>query len=173
MATWVLGGGCFWCIEAALGQMKGVISVRPGYAGGHTEHPTYREVCGKRTGHAEVVEITIDPEIIPEEVLLRAFFVAHDPTQVGGQGHDIGPQYRSIVLLVEERQRSLLEGIMTEMEEVHDRPLATEVVDLDRFWPAEEEHHDYFARNPNQPYCVAVVSAKVAKVRRGFEAWLA
>ena len=99
MVTWVLGGGCFWCIEAALGQMKGVIAVRPGYAGGHTEHPTYREVCGKRTGHAEVVEITIDPEILPEEVLLRAFFVAHDPTQVGGQGHDIGPQYRSIVLL--------------------------------------------------------------------------
>ena len=168
MATTVLGGGCFWCIEAALKGLRGVQDLRPGYAGGHVEHPTYREVCGKRTGHAEVVEVTYDEATIDIATLWHVFFTAHDPTQVDRQGNDVGPQYRSIVFVDGEDEAALLHHVMEEVEGWYGAALATQVEDKNEhpFWPAEIEHHDYFALNPGNPYCAMVVAPKVAKVRQ-------
>ena len=168
MASTVVGGGCFWCIEAALKGLRGVTNLRPGYAGGHVASPTYREVCGKGTGHAEVVEVEYDPDTIDLATLWRVFFTAHDPTQVNRQGNDVGPQYRSIVFVHDEEERALLEGVMAEVSEWYNGSIATQVEPTAEhaFWPAEVEHHDYFALNPGNPYCAMVVAPKVAKVRK-------
>ncbi len=165
-----LGGGCFWCLEAVFKDLEGVASVMSGYAGGHVENPTYKAVCGGRTGHAEVTQIVFDPRVISYEDLLRVFFSIHDPTTRDRQGNDVGPQYRSIILTHSDAQRKAAEAVMREVAEakVWPAPLVTEVEPLAVFYPAEAEHHDYFARNPYAGYCQAVVAPKVAKFRKSF-----
>ena len=167
MARLVVGGGCFWCIEAAMKDLKGVLKARPGYAGGHVERPTYEQVCTKRTGHAEVVEFEYNPDVIDHGTLLRVFFTAHDPTQMNRQGNDVGPQYRSIVFVDGEEERTSLETVLQEVASWYDDAIVTEVEDLNAhpFWTAEAVHHDYFANNPQNPYCGFVVAPKVSKVR--------
>ncbi len=161
----VLAGGCFWCVEAIFKDLDGVISVRPGYAGGTKENPTYEEVCTGTTGHAEAVEILFDPSRISYADLLEVFFTTHDPTQLNRQGPDVGTQYRSAVFVLDARQRRIAEEMKARAQDLWDRPIVTEIAQVGRFWPAEDHHHDYFARNPDQPYCAAVVAPKVAKAR--------
>ncbi len=170
MAQATLGGGCFWCLEAIYLGLRGVSAVRSGYAGGHVENPSYAEVCGKKTGHAEVVQIDFDPAELAYEDLLRVFFTIHDPTTRDRQGHDVGPQYRSIVLAHDEAQAAAARAMIAEIEaaKIWPAPIVTEVVRLVKFWPAEREHEDYFARNPQNPYCQAVVAPKVVKFRKSF-----
>jgi peptide-methionine (S)-S-oxide reductase len=165
-----LGGGCFWCLDAVYRGLRGVTKVVSGYAGGHVAHPTYQQVCGKRTGHAEVVQVTFDPALVSYEDLLRVFFTIHDPTTKDRQGADTGPQYRSIILTQDEAQRAAAARVMAEVTEaaIWPAPLVTEVVPLEAFWPAEAEHQDYFARNPYTGYCQAVIAPKVAKFRKTF-----
>ena len=165
-----LGGGCFWCLEAVYLGLRGVSRVVSGYAGGHLANPTYEQVCGKRTGHAEVVQITFDPAELSYEDLLLVFFTIHDPTTRDRQGNDVGPQYRSIILTHDDTQRAAAEKVMAEIEAAGIWPgrLVTEVRTLEVFWPAEDDHQNYFARNPWQGYCQAVVAPKVAKFRKTF-----
>ena len=165
-----LGGGCFWCLEAVYLGLRGVSAVMSGYSGGHVENPSYEEVCGKRTGHAEVVQVTFDPAVISYEDLLRIFFTIHDPTTQDRQGHDVGPQYRSIILTHDAAQKASAAKIIAEIAAsgIWRDPLVTEVLPLVKFWPAEAEHHNYFARNPYTGYCQAVVAPKVLKFRKGF-----
>ncbi|TPW35645.1 peptide-methionine (S)-S-oxide reductase MsrA [Oecophyllibacter saccharovorans] len=162
----LLGGGCFWCIEAILKDLKGVLEVTPGYAGGTTERPTYEQVCTDRTGHAEVVKVVFDETQLPLKDLLRIFFTIHDPTQLNRQGGDIGRQYRSVIF-GDEGQRRQSHEVMKEIEnkEIWPAPLVTEVEGETAFWPAEAKHKDYFTRNPDTAYCAAVVAPKVAKAR--------
>lgn len=165
--TIVLGGGCFWCTEAVLSTLVGVLRVTPGYAGGETPEPTYRQVCGGGTGHAEVVEVEYDPEVIRLEDILEVFFASHDPTSLNRQGTDTGTQYRSIVLYNSQRQKAAVEKFIDGIAGGYDRPIVTEVRELEKFYPAEEYHRRYYARNPDQPYCRAVISPKLAKLGRG------
>jgi len=168
--TATLGGGCFWCLDAVYRDLRGVSSVVSGYAGGHTENPSYEEVCGKRTGHAEVVQITFDPAEISYADLLRVFFTIHDPTTKDRQGADVGPQYRSIILYHSEDQKRVAEQVMEEITAagIWGGPLVTELVPLDRFWPGEAEHQDYFTRTPWSGYCRIVIAPKVAKFRKSY-----
>jgi peptide-methionine (S)-S-oxide reductase len=165
-----LGGGCFWCLEAVFKDLRGVSRVKSGYAGGHAANPTYKQVCGGRTGHAEVVQVAFDPAELSYADLLRVFFAIHDPTTKDRQGNDIGPQYRSIILTHSEAQRQTAQAVMREIAEagLWPAPLTTEVQPLEAFWPAEAEHDDYFARNPWSGYCQVVVAPKVAKFRKQF-----
>jgi peptide-methionine (S)-S-oxide reductase len=165
-----LGGGCFWCLEPVFLALRGVISSTSGYAGGHLANPTYEQVCGKRTGHAEVVQLEFDPEQISFADILRVFFTLHDPTTPNQQGADIGPQYRSIILTDSEEQDRVAREVMAEIGAlgVWGRPIVTEIEPLREFWRAEEEHQDYFARNPWSGYCRAVITPKVAKLRKLF-----
>lgn len=170
METATLGGGCFWCLEAALRQLKGVESVISGYAGGHDASPDYRQVCTGATGHAEVVQITFDAAIIDFKTLLQAFFAIHDPTTTDRQGNDVGSQYRSVIFTHSDEQDRVAKDLIAELsaEQVWPAPMVTEVLPAPRFWPAEEYHQDYLANNPRQPYCVAVVAPKAAKLRHVF-----
>lgn len=168
--TATLGAGCFWCVEAVFDDLKGVKDVVSGYAGGHTENPTYREVCDGTTGHAEVAEIRFDPAVISFKEILQVFFAVHDPTTMNRQGNDVGTQYRSAIFYHDEEQKRIAEEVIKEVtaEGVYDDPIVTEVVPLEKFWPAEDYHQEYFANNPNQPYCIGVVAPKVAKFRKKF-----
>ncbi|MFB6107025.1 MAG: peptide-methionine (S)-S-oxide reductase MsrA [Halobacteriaceae archaeon] len=168
--TATFGGGCFWCVEAALEELPGVRSVTSGYAGGHVGDPTYEEVCSGETGHAEVVQVEYDPAVLDYEDLLEVFFAVHDPTQVDRQGPDVGSQYRSIVLTHDEEQRRLAESYVAALEEAggYDDPVATEIEPLETFWRAEEYHQDYFAKNPTDAYCQVHARPKVEKVRAEF-----
>ena len=161
----VLGGGCFWCVEAVMKPLRGVERVVSGYANGHVKNPTYREVCSGRTGHNEVVEVTFDPDVVSLHDLLGVFFATHDPTTLNRQGADRGTQYRSGVYTTSEGQRETAEAVIAEVAPSFDRPIVTEVVPLESFYPAEDYHQDYFERNPAQPYCAAVIAPKVAKLR--------
>jgi len=165
-----LGGGCFWCLEAVFKDLRGVQSVTSGYAGGHVPNPSYKQVCTGTTGHAEVVQISFDPNEITYGDLLRVFFAVHDPTTRDRQGNDIGPQYRSIILTNSDAQQQTAEAVMREIAETRlwPAPLTTEIEPLEAFYPAEPEHHDYFARNPWSGYCQVVVAPKVAKFRKQF-----
>lgn len=165
-----LGGGCFWCTEAVFDQVEGVKDVMPGYAGGQVEEPSYQAVCGGATGHAEVVQVTFDPAVIPYAEILRIFFGTHDPTTKDRQGADVGSQYRSTIMTHRPDQAETARAVIAELEAegVFDAPIVTEVVPAARFWPAEGYHQDYFAKNPAQPYCAAVVGPKVAKFRARF-----
>jgi len=165
-----IGGGCFWCLDAVYRQLRGVEKVVSGYAGGTVSNPSYREVCGGRTGHAEVVQITFDPMEVSYRDLLDVFFTIHDPTTKDRQGADIGPQYRSIILTHSDEQARVAREAITEItaEKLWDDPIVTEVVPLTTFYPAEAYHQDYFANNPGQGYCQAVIAPKVAKFRRKF-----
>lgn len=165
-----LGGGCFWCLEAVYLGLRGVNRVMSGYAGGHVQNPTYEEVCGKQTGHAEVVQIAFDPTELSYADLLRVFFTIHDPTTPNRQGNDAGPQYRSIILTHDAAQRETAESVMAEIaaERIWPAKIVTELEPLEKFWPAEPEHHNYFARNPWSGYCQAVVAPKVQKFKKSF-----
>lgn len=168
--TAILGGGCFWCVEAVLVSINGVLSVQSGYAGGKTENPTYKEVCSGLTGHAEVVEVTFDPAVISYAQLLRIFFTLHDPTTLNRQGNDRGTQYRSVIFWTSEEQRETAEAVRQEIEQsgLWNAPLVTQIEPLTTFWPAEAEHDDYFRRNPDNGYCQVVVAPKVVKMRKVF-----
>ncbi|MGA8663694.1 MAG: peptide-methionine (S)-S-oxide reductase MsrA [Thermoplasmata archaeon] len=165
-----VGGGCFWCTEAVFSELRGVLGVMPGYAGGTVPHPTYEQVCGGRTGHAEVVQITFDPEILSYRDLLTIFMTTHDPTTKNRQGADVGTQYRSIVLYQNEAQRGVAEEVLRSLDGQHlwRGKIVTELAPLTTFFPAEEYHHNYFARNPAQAYCQFVIAPKVAKLRKQY-----
>ena len=169
-----LAGGCFWCLEAVYKELRGVERVVSGYAGGHVENPTYRQVCDGTTGHAEVVQITFDPREVSFLELLEVFFTIHDPTTLNRQGADVGTQYRSAVFYHTPEQREAAERLIREFDaaQVWDAPIVTEVTPLDKFYPAEDYHQDYFENNPAQPYCRAVVAPKVSKFRSKFLAKL-
>ncbi|HXY70383.1 MAG TPA: peptide-methionine (S)-S-oxide reductase MsrA [Gemmatimonadales bacterium] len=163
-----LAGGCFWCLEAAYQELKGVEQVESGYAGGSVPAPSYEQVCTGTTGHAEVVQISFDPSVISYRELLEVFFTIHDPTTLNRQGADVGTQYRSAIFTHSAAQKATAEAVIGELEAEHvwDQPIVTQVVELDRFFPAEEYHRDYFRRNPGQGYCRAVIAPKVAKLRK-------
>jgi len=165
-----LAGGCFWCIEAAVKELEGVLSATSGYAGGHVENPSYEAVCREETGHAEVVQVEYDPERLSYEELLEVFFRVHDPTTLNRQGPDVGSQYRSAVFYHDERQRELVEGFVEELErqEVFDDPIVTEIEPLETFYEAEAYHQDYYDKNPAQGYCQINVKPKIKKVREEF-----
>lgn len=165
-----IGGGCFWCLEAVFREMAGVTSAQSGYAGGHVANPSYEEVCGKGTGHAEVVQVTFDPARLSFADLLRVFFTIHDPTTKDRQGADIGPQYRSIILTQDGEQQAIAKAVIAEITTagLWPRSIVTEIVPLTDFWPAEPEHDNYFARNPWSGYCQAVIAPKLTKFRKAF-----
>lgn len=165
-----LGGGCFWCLEAVFQEVAGVDRVVSGYAGGHVENPTYQDVCGGRTGHAEVVQVHFDPMRVSYADLLRIFFAIHDPTTPDRQGADVGPQYRSVILFGNETQRTQALDVMDEVRAsgAYDSPLVTELEPLQVFYEAEAHHQDYRGRNPQQPYCRIVIDPKLEKFRRVF-----
>jgi len=173
LETATLGGGCFWCVEAALEQLAGVDSVVSGYAGGRVEDPTYRQVCGGDTGHAEVVQVAFDPDVIAYDRLLEAFFEVHDPTQLNRQGPDVGSQYRSVVLYHSEAQRETAAAYIEALDEEYDDDVVTELDRLETFYRAEEHHQDYFAKNPDDAYCTFHAKPKMEKVREKFEAKVA
>jgi peptide-methionine (S)-S-oxide reductase len=164
------GGGCFWCLDAAFRQLKGVERVESGYSGGARPNPSYEQVCSGATGHAEVVQITFDPGVISYRDLLGVFFTIHDPTTLNRQGADEGTQYRSVVFYHSPEQQKAVMDTIAELEadKVWERPIVTEVAPLAAFYPAEGYHQDYFAKNPSQPYCMAVVAPKVSKVRKEY-----
>jgi peptide-methionine (S)-S-oxide reductase len=162
----VLGGGCFWCTEAAYELLPGVKNVVSGYAGGHVANPTYEQISTKKTGHAEVIRIDYDPAEVSLERLLEFFWQVHNPTQVGGQGNDIGPQYRSVILFANEAQKAAAERSRAKAALEFRDPITTEIGALEKFWEAEAYHQDYFRRNPNQGYCAYVIAPKVSKLRK-------
>ncbi len=165
-----LGGGCFWCLEAAYEQVVGVEKVTSGYAGGHVDSPTYEAVCMGTTGHVEVVQVEFDTKTIGFDEILEIFFGIHDPTTVDRQGNDVGPQYRSAIFVEHDAQQEASTSMIERLgaEGLFDQPIVTSVATLERFWPAEEYHHSYFQRNPAQSYCMMVVGPKVAKFRQQF-----
>ena len=162
--------GCFWCIEAAFLELRGVSKIVSGYTGGTVENPTYEQVCKGTTGHAEVIQIDYDPEIIGYERLLEVFWAVHDPTSLNRQGADVGTQYRSAIFYHNPQQRQQAEASKQKLEEsgTYSQPIVTEIQPLDTFYPAEAYHQNYFAMHPNQPYCVAVAQPKIDKVRKLF-----
>jgi peptide-methionine (S)-S-oxide reductase len=165
-----LGGGCFWCLEAALRQLDGVASVVSGYCGGHTDDPDYRSVCNGTTGHVEVVRVGFEPAKIDYRTLLEAFFAIHDPTTPDRQGNDVGTQYRSAIFTHSPEQERIARELIAELDAagIWPQPIVTAVSPAPTFWPAEDYHQDYLANNPRQPYCVAVVAPKAAKLREKF-----
>ncbi len=170
LETATLGGGCFWCTEAVFDSVIGVEDVVSGYSGGHTENPTYQEVCSETTGHAEVIQIKFNPEEISYKEVLEIFFGTHDPTTLNRQGNDIGSSYRSAIFYHSDEQKETADKVIEEITEqgIFDDDIVTEVTEFTNFYPAEDYHQNYFANNPNQPYCSAVVSPKVGKFRKNF-----
>ena len=165
-----LAGGCFWCLEAVFDELRGVEDVVSGYAGGATVNPTYRQVCSGTTGHAEVVQVTFDPQVVSFRELLEVFFTIHDPTTLNRQGADVGTQYRSAVFYHSPEQQATAEQVIAELNEagIWGKPIVTEIAPLRTFYPAEDYHQEYFQNNPGQPYCQVVVAPKVAKFRKKF-----
>lgn len=172
MQTAVLGGGCFWCLEATYQLIKGVEKVVPGYAGGATKNPTYFEVQSQTTGHAEVIKVTFDPEIITYKDILDIFWAIHDPTTLNQQGNDVGPEYRSIILYEGEDQKKEAEQSKAAVQKLWDKPVVTEIVPLKEFYEAEPEHHNYYQSHPEQAYCQIVINPKLEKLRTKFAARL-
>ena len=170
LETATLGAGCFWCVEAVFDDLKGIESVESGYSGGHLANPTYQQVCSETTGHAEVAQINFDPNEISFKEILQVFFAVHDPTTLNRQGNDVGSSYRSAIFYHDEKQKQVAEEVIKEVtaEGVYDNPIVTEVTPFGKFYIAENYHQEYFANNPNQPYCAAVVAPKVAKFRQKF-----
>jgi peptide-methionine (S)-S-oxide reductase len=163
-------GGCFWCLEAVFDEVKGVQSVESGYAGGHVENPSYKSVCTGMTGHAEVVRVTFDDDVVSYRDLLNIFFGIHDPTTLNRQGADVGTQYRSAIFYHDEEQKKIAEEVIKDLEaqKIWDRPIVTTLEKMDKFYVAEDYHQEYFANNPYQPYCMAVVAPKVSKFRKHY-----
>ena len=168
--TATLAGGCFWCLEAVYDEIKGVQGVESGYAGVSVPNPSYREVCNGNTGHAEVVQVHFDPSVVSYRDLLNVFFAIHDPTSLNRQGADVGTQYRSAIFYHDDEQKKTAEELIKELnaQKIWDKPIVTQIEKLDKFYIAEDYHQEYFANNPYQPYCVAVVAPKVSKFRKHF-----
>lgn len=167
------GSGCFWCGEAVFSELNGVISVMPGYAGGHVPNPTYEQVCTGTTGHAEVFQVTFDPSKRSYEELVEVFFFTHDPTSLNRQGNDVGTEYRSVIFTTSEQQQHTASRIRDRLsaEKIFDRPIVTAIEPLSTFYPAEEYHRRYFMKNPDQAYCQFVIDPKIAHFRKKFSAW--
>ena len=165
-----LAGGCFWCLEAVFDELKGVESVESGYSGGHVQRPSYSQVCAGDTGHAEVVQVTFDPEVLSYKDLLTVFFTIHDPTTLNRQGNDVGTQYRSVIFYHNEQQKNIAEEVIREIgaAKIWDDPLVTELTPFGQFFIAEDYHQEYFKKNPFQGYCRAVIAPKVTKFRHNF-----
>ena len=161
-----LGGGCFWCLEAVYKDLQGVEKVVSGYAGGHVPNPSYQAVCTGTTGHAEVVQLTFDPQVISFREILQVFFTIHDPTTLNRQGNDVGPQYRSAIFYSSPDQQQAAEAAIAEAQPLWSRPIVTEVTPLDKFYLGEDYHQDYYERNAYQPYCQVVIAPKVSKFRK-------
>jgi peptide-methionine (S)-S-oxide reductase len=174
LETAILGGGCFWCLEAVYDELTGVVSVESGYSGGTVAGPSYQEVCTGATGHAEVVRVNFDPEIVSYREILQIFFTIHDPTSLNRQGADVGTQYRSVILYRDEAQKQIASEVIREIEaeKIWDKPLVTQLVPFEAFYIAEDYHQEYFKKNPYQGYCQMVVAPKVAKFRQKFAARL-
>jgi len=168
----ILGGGCFWCTEAIFKKVKGVVEVIPGYSGGWIENPTYEEVCTDQTGHAEVVKITYDPEVISYRELLKIFFTIHDPTTKNRQGNDVGSQYRSIIIYFDDKQKKIAEEEIKEAEKIWQKKIVTELVPFKAFYKAEDYHINYFERNPTKPYCSLVIMPKIEKFEKLWKSYL-
>lgn len=170
LETATLAAGCFWCVEAVFDDLQGVESVESGYSGGHTENPTYQQVCSETTGHAEVIQLKFDANVISFKEILQVFFAVHDPTTLNRQGNDVGSSYRSAIFYHSDEQKRVAEEVIKEVEAegAYDNPIVTEVTLFDKFYIAENYHQEYFANNPNQPYCAGVVAPKVAKFRQKF-----
>ncbi len=168
--TATLAAGCFWCVEAVFDQLKGVTDVVSGYSGGHTKNPTYRQVCSETTGHAEAVQIKFDADVISYADILRVFFTVHDPTQLNRQGNDVGESYRSAIFTHDDEQKQVAEQVIAEVaaEGLYPGKIVTEVTPFTNFHSAEEYHQEYFANNPYQPYCMAIVAPKVRKFRQKY-----
>ncbi len=165
-----IGGGCFWCVEAVYLEMMGINSVVSGYMGGQIDNPTYEQICTGRTGHAEVIELDFDPDVVSLEQILSVFFTVHDPTTLNRQGNDVGTQYRSAIFYHSEEQKAVAEKVMQEVaaEGLYPNPLVTELTPAVTFYPAEQYHQDYYSRNQYQPYCMVVISPKLSKFRSKF-----
>jgi peptide-methionine (S)-S-oxide reductase len=165
-----LGGGCFWCLEAVYEDLRGVEKVESGYSGGPVSNPTYRQVCTGTTGHAEVVQVRFDPEVVSYREILEVFFTIHDPTTLNRQGADVGPQYRSAIFYHDEEQRRVAEEVISELEAkgVWDNPIVTEVTPFEAFYAAEDYHQGYYRNNAYQPYCQVVIAPKVTKFRKQY-----
>lgn len=172
MMSFVLGGGCFWCLDSSYMQFRGVQDVVVGYMGGELENPGYERVCDGNTGHAEVVEVIFDETVISADTILDIFFTIHDPRQLNRQGNDIGTQYRSVMFYRDEEQRQLFESAIMRAKDHWDGEIMTELSPATTFWVGEEYHQDFFAKNPNQGYCNAVVAPKMAKARASFTQFL-
>ena len=167
-AITIIGGGCFWCTEAVFQRVKGVIHVESGYTGGKIKNPTYREICSGLTGHAEVIKITYNPDDLNFADLLRIHFSTHDPTTLNRQGYDSGTQYRSVIYYSNDEEKSIAEEIIAEMTDYFDDPIVTEISPVETYYPAEDYHQDYYNQNGGQPYCQAIISPKVQKLRAMF-----
>ncbi|MCW4006440.1 MAG: peptide-methionine (S)-S-oxide reductase MsrA [Candidatus Bathyarchaeota archaeon] len=165
-----LGGGCFWCLEAVFSMIEGVEKVEPGYAGGYVANPSYEQVCSGSTGHAEVAQVTFDPEVTSFREILEVFFAAHDPTTLNRQGADVGTQYRSAIFYYTPKQKEIAQQLIAELEnqKVYNQPITTKVEPLQQFYPAENYHKDYYQTNPNAPYCQVVINPKIAKLRKKY-----
>lgn len=165
-----MGGGCFWCVEAVFQQLRGVQQVLPGYAGGTVENPTYEQVCSGTTGHAEVAQITFDPQVISFEDLLYVFWRTHDPTTRNRQGNDVGTQYRSVIFYHDEQQKTVAERSKADAESsgIWAKPIVTEIVPLTNFYPAENYHRNYYREHPQQAYCRVVIEPKIQKLKKDF-----
>lgn len=168
----LLGGGCFWCTEAVFKRVRGMTAVTSGYAGGHMDNPDYYSVCSGETGHIEVVKVEFDPAIIDFATVLAIFFATHDPTTLNRQGADVGPQYASVIFYQDEVQKTVAEGVIAEVQAALGLSVVTQLRPNERFWPAELAHHDYYTRNPQQGYCVAVIEPKLAKFKQVFQHWV-
>lgn len=171
MTTYVLAGGCFWCLDAIYRRLKGVDKVFSGYSGGKKPDPTYEEVSTGETGHAEAVQITFDESVIPAEVILDIFFLIHDPTTLNRQGADVGTQYRSAMFYKDEAQRQAFQAAVVRAGDHWDEPIVTEITALDVFYPAEDYHQDYFNKNPGNGYCTVVIAPKIVKARAAYADW--
>lgn len=172
MKTYVLAGGCFWCLDAAYRVLDGVVDVVSGYTGGEVENPSYELVCTGTTGHAEAVAVTFDPDVIPSDVILDVFFTIHDPRQLNRQGNDVGTQYRSAMFYRDDEEKALFEAARERADEAWGGGIVTEITTLGPFFIAEDYHQDFFAKNPTQGYCLAVAVPKVNKVRQSYERYL-
>lgn len=174
LSTITLGGGCFWCTEAVFERVRGISHVQSGYCNGAVPQPSYEQVCTGRTGHNEVVRLTFDPAVISTQQILEIFFAIHDPTTLNRQGNDVGTQYRSGIYFHTPEQQQVAQAMLEQLaqDRVFDAPLTTELAPEQNFWPAENYHHQYYARNPGQGYCAAVVGPKVAKFRQTFTQFL-
>ena len=173
MKTYVLGGGCFWCLDAVYRQTRGVSEVVSGYTGGHDPHPNYDSVCSGTTGHAEVVSVTFDEAVVPPEVILGLFFASHDPTTLNRQGYDVGTQYRSAMFYRTDGQREEFQAALERAQADWKDPIVTEIVPLPTFHPAEDYHQDFYSKQPWAGYCQVIINPKLGKARKYYSEWLA